>query len=157
MLDGINNRLHVAENRLANFRSSQQQLSRMKQKKQREIFKNGKNVSEPWDISVYKQPNIPVTEGSMGLPQRLSGKESACQCGSRRRHKFDPWVRRSPGGGHGTPLQCSCLENPMDRGAWWATVHRVAKRRIQREQLHTHTHTHTHTRAQHGNSVRNQQ
>ena len=32
---------------------------------------------------------------------------------------------RSPGGGHGTPLQYSCLENPMDRGAWWATVHRV--------------------------------
>jgi len=28
---------------------------------------------------------------------------------------------RSPGGGHGNPLQCSCLENPMDRGAWWAT------------------------------------
>ena len=35
---------------------------------------------------------------------------------------------RSPGGGHGNPLQCSCLENPMDRGAWQATVHRVAKK-----------------------------
>ena len=35
----------------------------------------------------------------------------------------DPWVGRSPGGGHGNPLQSSCLENPMDRGAWWATVH----------------------------------
>ena len=34
---------------------------------------------------------------------------------------------RSPGGGHGNPLQYSCLENPMDRGAWRATVHRVAK------------------------------
>ena len=34
---------------------------------------------------------------------------------------------RSPGGGHGNPLQYSCLENPMDRGAWWAIVHRVAK------------------------------
>ena len=34
---------------------------------------------------------------------------------------------RSPGGGHGNPLQCSCLESPMDRGAWWAMVHRVAK------------------------------
>ena len=33
--------------------------------------------------------------------------------------------RVHPGGGHGNPLQCSCLENPMDRGAWWATVHRV--------------------------------
>ena len=34
---------------------------------------------------------------------------------------------RSPGGGHGNPLQSSCRENPMDRGAWWATVHRVTK------------------------------
>ena len=33
----------------------------------------------------------------------------------------------SPGGGNGHPLQYSCLENPMDRGAWWATVHRVVK------------------------------
>ena len=33
----------------------------------------------------------------------------------------------SPGGGNGNPLQYSCLENPMDRGAWWATVHRVSK------------------------------
>ena len=35
---------------------------------------------------------------------------------------------RSPGGGHGNPLQYSCLENPMDRGAWWATVCGVAKK-----------------------------
>ena len=34
---------------------------------------------------------------------------------------------KSPGGGHGNPLQYSCLENPMDRGAWQATVHRVTK------------------------------
>ena len=39
-----------------------------------------------------------------------------------------PGSRRSPGGGHGNPLQYSCLENPMDRGAWWATVHGVTKR-----------------------------
>ena len=38
-----------------------------------------------------------------------------------------PGLRRSPGGGHSNPLQYSCLENPMDRGAWWATVHRVVK------------------------------
>ena len=36
---------------------------------------------------------------------------------------------RSPGGGHDNPLQYSCLENLMDRGAWWATVHRVTKSR----------------------------
>ena len=38
-----------------------------------------------------------------------------------------PGLGGSPGGGHGRPLQYSCLENPMDRGAWWATVHRVAE------------------------------
>ena len=38
-----------------------------------------------------------------------------------------PGLGRSPGGGHGNPLQYSCLENPMDRGAWRATVHRAAK------------------------------
>ena len=43
-----------------------------------------------------------------------------------------PGSGRSPGGGHGNPLQCSCLENPMDRGAWWATAaHGVAKSRSQ--------------------------
>ena len=38
-----------------------------------------------------------------------------------------PELGKSPGGGHGNPLQCSYLENPMNRGAWWATVHGVAK------------------------------
>ena len=38
-----------------------------------------------------------------------------------------PGSGRSPGGEHGNPLQYSCLENPMDRGDWWATIHRVAK------------------------------
>ena len=38
-----------------------------------------------------------------------------------------PGLGRSPGGGHGNPLQYSYLENPLDRGAWWATVHRITK------------------------------
>ena len=38
-----------------------------------------------------------------------------------------PRLGRSPGGEHGSTLQYSCLENPMDRGAWWVTVHRVTK------------------------------
>ena len=52
-----------------------------------------------------------------------------------------PGLGRSPGGGHGNPLQYSCLENPMDRGAWWATVHGIAKSWTRLKQLiHTHTH-----------------
>ena len=54
---------------------------------------------------------------------------------------------RSPGGGHGNPLQYSCLENLMDKGAWQAIVHRVAKRWTQLKRLSeracTHAHTHT--------------
>ena len=42
-----------------------------------------------------------------------------------------PGLGRSPGRGNGNPLQYSCLENPMDTGAWWATVHRVAKSQAQ--------------------------
>ena len=40
-----------------------------------------------------------------------------------------PGLRRSPGGGHSNPLQYSCLENPMDRGAWWSIVYGVTKSR----------------------------
>ena len=47
------------------------------------------------------------------------------QVWSRRKHGFDPWVRRIPWRKAWQPLQYSCLENPMDRGAWWATVHGV--------------------------------
>ena len=43
--------------------------------------------------------------------------------------------RRFPGGEHGNPLQYSCLENPMDRGPWWATAHRVAKSQTQLSNL----------------------
>ena len=61
-----------------------------------------------------------------------------------------PWWGRSPGGGHGNPPQYSCLENSMDRGAWWAMDHRVAESRTHTHRYrciltHTHTHTHTHT------------
>ena len=49
----------------------------------------------------------------------------------------------STGGGHGNPLQYSYLENPMDRGAWRATVHRVAKSQTQLKRLSIHAHTST--------------
>ena len=60
-----------------------------------------------------------------GFPGGASGKEH--QCRRRVRRGSDPWVEGSPGGGHGNSLQCSCLENPMDRGGWQAVIHRVAK------------------------------
>ena len=64
--------------------------------------------------------NLSVTEGDLGLI---------------------PWLGRSPGEGNGYPLQYSCLENPMERGAWWATVFAVTRSWIhlvtQQEQLYT--------------------
>ena len=59
-----------------------------------------------------------------GLPRWFSGKEFACQAGD---IGLISGSERSPGEGNGNPFQYSCLENPMDRGAWWATVHGVAK------------------------------
>ena len=50
-----------------------------------------------------------------------------------------PGLGRSPGGGHGNLLHYSCLENPVDREAWQATVHEVAKSWTQLKQLSTHT------------------
>ena len=62
----------------------------------------------------------------LGFPGGTSGKEPTCQCRRHRRLEFDLWVGKIPGGGNGNPLQYSCLENPMDREAWQATVLGVA-------------------------------
>ena len=78
-----------------------------------------------------------------GFPGGSVGKGSTYNAGDT---GSIPGSGRSPGGGHGNPLQYSCLENPMDRGAWQATFHRVAKSRTWLKELHTHTHTHTHGR-----------
>ena len=59
----------------------------------------------------------------------LSSKGSACWCRGHTGCRFDPWSGRSPGAGNGNPLQYSCLEKSMDRGAWRAAVHRVTKTR----------------------------
>ena len=61
---------------------------------------------------------------SIGFPCGSDGKESACNAGNL---GSISGLGRSPGGGNGNPLQYSCLKNPMDREAWWATVHGVTK------------------------------
>ena len=60
----------------------------------------------------------------MGFTGGSDSKEFACNAGDL---GLIPGLRRSPGGGHRNPLQYSCLENPMDRGAWQATVHGITK------------------------------
>ena len=74
-------------------------------------------------VQIVRQ-NLLRTTVIDGLPRWLSGKESACQAGDA---GLIPGSGRSPGEGNGNPLQYSCLENPMDREAWLAIVHEVAK------------------------------
>ena len=61
---------------------------------------------------------------SLGFPGGSDGEESTCNAGDL---GSIPGLRRSPGGGHGNPLQYSCLENPMARGTWRAAVHGVTQ------------------------------
>ena len=77
----------------------------------------------------------------MGFPCGTSGKNLPAKmkdAGS------IPGLGRSPGEGNGNPLQCSCLENPMDRGTWRAIVHRVTKSWTQLKQLNTFSANETH-------------
>ena len=60
----------------------------------------------------------------MGFPGGSAGKESACKVGDL---GSIPWSGRSPREGNGNPLQYPCLDNPRDRGAWWAVVYGVAE------------------------------
>jgi len=63
----------------------------------------------------------------MGFSGGSKGKESTCNAGDAGDSGLIPGSRRSPAKRNGNPLQYSCLENSMDRGAWWATVHGVKK------------------------------
>ena len=75
-------------------------------------------------------------KANMGFPSGSSDKESNCQC---RRCGFGTWGRKIPGGGNGNPLQYSCLGNPMEREALWASVHNISE-----SDTIEHGHTPTH-------------
>ena len=72
------------------------------------------------------------------LPWWHSGKETLCQCRRHRDVGLIPGLRRSSGGRNGNPLQYSCLEKPMDRGAWWLQSS-ITKSWTRLKQLSTHT------------------
>ena len=63
----------------------------------------------------------------LGFPGGTSSKKPTCQCRNPKRCRFDPWVGKIPGGGHGNPLKYSCLENPMNRGSWLIMICTVAE------------------------------
>ena len=90
-----------------------------------------------WIFTQYSWCFLPSCGGGVGndlweeesLSVHFCGKEHACQFRRCNRCRFDPWVGRMPREGNGHPLPYSCLENPIDRWAWWATVHVVVKSR----------------------------
>ena len=77
-----------------------------------------------WEIKCEKF--VCLLSDKWGFPGGSEVKVSTCNAGDL---GSIPGLGRSPGEGNGNPLQYSCLENPMDRGGWWATVHGVAKSR----------------------------
>ena len=86
--------------------------------------------------------SFPEGTGSLSWPSRIFPGGSAvknlpAKAGDTRDASLIPAWGRSPGGGHGNPFQYSCLENPMDRGAWQATVQGVAQSQTQLKQLIT--------------------
>ena len=74
-----------------------------------------------------------------GFPGGVVVKNPPANAGDERHAASILGSGRSLGEGHGNPLQYSCLENPMDREAWWATVHRVTKSQVRLKQLSMHT------------------
>ena len=93
------------------------------EKSEREI-----KESIPFSIATkrvkYLGKNLPKETKVMGFPHSSVGKSSACNAGD---PGSIPGSGRSPGEENGSPLQYSCLENPMDKGAWQAAVHRIAR------------------------------
>ena len=84
-----------------------------------QLVKNLLAVWETWVRSLGWEDPL-----EKGFPHSLVSIESACNAGDL---GSIPGLGRSPGEGNGNPVQYSCLENPMDRGAWQATVHGVAR------------------------------
>ena len=90
----------------------------------------------PW--TAYKHSFNPKCSWREGFPGGSDGKESACNTGD---PGSIPGLGRSLEGERGNPLQYSCLENPIDRGAWWATGHRAPQGRSRMKQLITAEYT----------------
>ena len=85
--------------------------------------------------------SLEVSHGTLGASQvALVVKNPPANSRDARDMGSIPGLGRCPGGGNGNPLLYACLENSMDRGAWWATVHGAPKTQTR---LSTHTHTHT--------------
>ena len=82
--------------------------------------------------------HLTISLVAQGFPGGSVVKSPSANAGDSGDSGLIPGSGRSSGEGHGNPLQYSCPENPMDRGAWWATVHGVTKSQTGLKQLSTH-------------------
>ena len=89
-------------------------------------------------LSVYLCLSVSLSSYNRASQAALVVKNPPAHAGDIRDVGSVPGLGRSPGGGHGNPLQCSCLQSPMDRGAWQATIHSIAmsQTRLKRHSVH---------------------
>ena len=109
-------------------------LQCMKVKSESEVAQSCPTLSDPLNAAYQAPPSMGFSRqeywSGVPLPSpqvALVVKNSPANAGDTGDAGWIPESGRSPGGANSSPLQCSCLENPMDRGAWWAMVHGVAK------------------------------
>ena len=99
------------------------------------------NLAQPLGLHILQNTKYYLLHGASQV--KLVVKNPPAIAGDVRDVALIPGSGRSLGGGHGNPLQYSCLENHMDREAWWPTVHRVAKSQTWLKQLSIHTCTYS--------------
>ena len=97
------------------------------------------SISPSFSVTSLAAPAQSKYSIPRGFPGGAGGEEPAANTEDPRDMGLNPESARSPAKGNHYPLQYSCLENPMDRGVWWATVHGVPKSWTRLRQQHTHT------------------
>ena len=115
----------------------------------RQKYWSGLPIPPPRDLpNPGGEPRSPALQAD-SLPAESPGSPLPVNTGDAGTARLIPGSGRFPGGGNGNPLQYSYLQNPMDRGVWWARVHGVEKSWIQlselkqqQQQIHVYTHTH---------------
>ena len=84
-------------------------------------------LAKPYIQLFHDLSSFPLRDGWVDIQVALAVKNLPATAGDVRDTNLIPGLGRSPGGGHGNPLQYSYLQNPMDQGAWQATVHRITE------------------------------